>query len=356
MLYLESGYALLGSGIAVGIAIVLALVGHKMIFAAADRFVARTATPMDGHLVSYSRRPAKYMLPLGAALLVLRASPLSPTVRDPVVHLITLGLIACTGWLVLALVGAAEATVTDKYAINVADNLEARRIQTQIEVLHRIIIVIVSILTIAIMLMTFPTVRQFGQTLFASAGIAGLVLGLAAQSTISNLLAGLQIALTEPIRIDDVVIVENEWGKIEEIGTTYVVVRIWDERRLIVPLAQFIQKPFQNWTRQSAQILGTVFLYVDYSVPVEEVRQELHRCLEGTNLWDRRVWNLQVTNTSERALELRALMSAADASLAWDLRCLVREHLVGFLQAKYPSSLPKVRADVSGTALAAGAS
>jgi hypothetical protein len=355
MPYLENTYILLWAGIAVGVAIVLALVAHKIIFSAAERFVARTATAMDGHLVSHSRRPAQYMLPLLAALVTVRASPLPRIVEDPLLHLITLGLIACTGWLVLALVGATEAAVADKYSIDTADNLEARRIQTQIEVLHRIIIVIVSILTIAIMLMTFPTVRQFGQTLFASAGIAGLVLGLAAQSTISNLLAGLQIALTQPIRIDDVVIVENEWGKIEEIGTTYVVVRIWDERRLIVPLSHFIQKPFQNWTRQNAQILGTVFLYVDYSVPVEDVRNELHRCLQANENWDQRVWNLQVTNTSERTVELRALMSAADASLAWDLRCQVREHLVSFLQARYPSSLPKLRADVTGAALAAKA-
>ena len=356
MLYLENSYLFLWSGIALVIAIIVALVAHGIIFAAAEKFAARTSTAMDGHLVSHSRRPIKYMLPLGAALVVIRAFPLPPILQNPIAHVITLGLIACSGWLVLSLVGAAEAAIADKYTIDTADNLEARGIQTQIEVLHRILLVIVSILTIAVMLMTFPTVRQFGQTLFASAGVAGLVLGLAAQSTISNLLAGLQIALTQPIRIDDVVIVENEWGKIEEIGTTYVVVRIWDERRLIVPLSQFIQKPFQNWTRQNAQILGTVFLYVDYSIPVEQVREELHRCLEASDKWDQRVWNLQVTNTSERAVELRALMSAADASLAWDLRCQVREHLVAFLQANYPSSLPRLRADLSGTTMEAKAS
>jgi small-conductance mechanosensitive channel len=182
------------------------------------------------------------------------------------------------------------------------------------------------------------------------------VLGLAAQSTISNLLAGIQLALTQPIRIDDVVIVENEWGRIEEIRTTYVVVRIWDQRRLVLPLSYFIQNPFQNWTRQTSEILGTIYLYVDYSVPMERLREELNNCLKATSLWDGRVSVLQVTNATEKSIELRALVSAADASKAWDLRCLVREHMVSYLQKNHPSSLPKVRADVSGSAMAARAS
>ncbi|MGE0404662.1 MAG: mechanosensitive ion channel family protein [Candidatus Korobacteraceae bacterium] len=356
MFQLQGWYLLLWSGGVAVFAVSAALIAHKLFFSAAERFAARTTTTLDGYVVEHTRRPSRLLLPLVAVVLVIRVFPLPAILEGGVAHLLTLGIIACAGWLVLAVIGALEDTISDKYAIDNADNLTARRIQTQIKVLHRIVAVIISILTVAVMLMTFPSVRQFGQTLFASAGIAGLVLGLAAQSTISNLLAGLQVALTQPIRLDDVVIVENEWGRIEEIGTTYVVVRIWDQRRLIVPLSHFIQKPFQNWTRQTSEILGTVFLYVDYSVPVEDVRAELHRCLQESKLWDGRVWNLQVTNASDRSVELRALMSASDASLAWDLRCLVREYLVAFLQKNYPSSLPRMRADVQATPLAAKAS
>lgn len=196
------------------------------------------------------------------------------------------------------------------------------------------------------MLMTFPSIRHLGESLFASAGLAALVAGLAARSTFSNLIAGVQIAFTQPMRLDDVVIVEGEWGWIEEIRTTYVVVRIWDLRRLIVPLSYFIEKPFQNWTRQTADLLGTVFLYTDYTVPVEEVRQEIHRVLESSKRWDGKVWGMQVTNASERSMELRALMSAPNASVAFELRCFVREKLIQFLQEKYPQSLPKTRAEL----------
>jgi small-conductance mechanosensitive channel len=196
--------------------------------------------------------------------------------------------------------------------------------------------------------MSFPSIRQIGASLLASAGLAGLVIGLAARPVIANLLAGIQLALSGPMRLDDVVIIEGEWGRIEEITTTYIVVRIWDLRRLVVPLSYFIEKPFQNWTRSSSDLLGTVFLYTDYTVPVDEVRKELLRILDGAELWDRKVANLQVTDAKERTLELRALMSASDSGKAWDLRCQVREALVGFLQRNYPQSLPKVRAEVEG--------
>jgi len=168
---------------------------------------------------------------------------------------------------------------------------------------------------------------------------------MAAQRTIATFIAGLQIAVTQPIRVDDVVIVENEWGRIEEITLTYVVVRIWDLRRLVVPITYFIEKPFQNWTRVTADILGTVFIYVDYTVPIESIRAELQRILKSSELWDGKVCVLQVTNTSERTVELRALMSAADASTAWSLRCQVREKMVDFIQKNYPDALPKLRAE-----------
>ena len=183
--------------------------------------------------------------------------------------------------------------------------------------------------------------------MLASAGVAGIVIGFAAQKSLATLLAGFQIALTQPIRIDDVVIVEGEWGRIEEITLTYVVVRIWDLRRLIVPITYFIEQPFQNWTRVSADILGTVFLYVDYNVPVDAVRKELTRLLEASPLWDRKVNVLQVTDSKEGTVELRALASASDAGRAFDLRCDVREKLVAFIQQNYPESLPRLRASLS---------
>jgi len=195
------------------------------------------------------------------------------------------------------------------------------------------------------MLMSFERVRQLGTAIFASAGILGIVIGFAAQRSISTVLAGLQIAITQPFRIDDVVIVEGEWGRIEEITLTYVVVRIWDLRRLVLPITYFLEKPFQNWTRESADLLGTVFLYTDYTIPVQEVREELHRILQESELWDGKVWNLQITNMTEKSVELRALMSAQEASTAWNLRCEVREKLLDFIQSKYPGALPRVRAE-----------
>jgi small-conductance mechanosensitive channel len=204
----------------------------------------------------------------------------------------------------------------------------------------------ISVFALSVMLMTFPSIRNVGISLFASAGVAGLAIGMAARPMLSNIIAGIQIALTVPISIDDVVIVEGEWGWIEEIGSTYVVVRIWDLRRLVVPLSYFIEKPFENWTRRTADILGTVFVYTDYTVPVDEVRQELLRVLKTSDLWDGKTWGLQVTNASERSVELRALMSSANSSASWDLRCYVRERLIKFLQERYPQSLPRLRAEL----------
>ena len=212
--------------------------------------------------------------------------------------------------------------------------------------LKKVAVTIIGIVTLASMLMVFDSVRQFGASILASAGIAGIVIGFAAQRSIATLLAGFQIALTQPIRLDDVVIVENEWGRIEDITLTYVVVRVWDLRRLVVPITYFIEQPFQNWTRSSADILGTVFFYVDYGVPLDALRAELTRLLKASRYWDGKVNVLQVTDAKEHTLEIRALASAADASLAWDLRCEIREKLVAFIQHKYPESLPRFRASL----------
>jgi small-conductance mechanosensitive channel len=212
--------------------------------------------------------------------------------------------------------------------------------------MQRILAASIVVITVCLIFMSIPSIRQIGITLFASAGIAGIVAGLAARPALTNLIAGVQLALTQPIRIDDVVIVEGEWGWIEEIRMTFVVVRVWDLRRLVVPLSYFMEKPFQNWTRTKADILGTVFLYVDYAVPVQRVREELHRILKADDLWDGEVWGLQVTNATESAIELRALMGARNSEDAWNLRCHVREQLIGFLHREHPESLPRLRAEL----------
>ena len=189
--------------------------------------------------------------------------------------------------------------------------------------------------------------RQIGASLLASAGVAGLVAGIAARPVLGNLIAGLQIALSQPIRLDDVVVIQGEWGRIEEITGTYVSVRLWDQRRLIVPLQWFIENPFTNWTRNSSQIIGTVFLYVDYRMPLAPLREELARIVEHAPEWDGRVQVLQVTDATERAMQLRVLVSSLDSGLNWDLRCRVREGLLDFMQQHYPQYLPRARADVS---------
>ncbi|HDT14585.1 MAG TPA: mechanosensitive ion channel, partial [Firmicutes bacterium] len=214
---------------------------------------------------------------------------------------------------------------------------------TQVRVIVNIAISVIIVLTVSLILMSFSQVRHIGVSMLASAGILGIVIGFAAQKTLGNLIAGIQIAILQPIRLDDVVIIEGEWGRIEEITLTFVVVRIWDLRRLVVPISYFLENPFQNWTRTSADLLGTVFIYTDYSVSVDEIRAELDRILENNPLWDKKFKGVQVTDATEKTVEVRALMSTADSSKGWDLRCEVREKLLKFLQEKHPESLPRIR-------------
>jgi len=263
-------------------------------------------------------------------------------------HLVAILFVVAFSWFSMRAFRVASALIQRYYNLEKQDNLEARRVATHLELLRKVLNVLIVIVAVSIILMRFDPVRQVGLSVLASAGIVGIMLGFAAQRSIATLIAGIQIAVTQPIRIDDVVIVENEWGRIEEITLTYVVVRIWDQRRLVVPISHFLEKPFQNWTRTSAELLGTVYLYTDYQVDVEVLRKELQRIVEGTQLWDGRVVGLQVTNATERTLELRALVSARNSSDAWDLRCLVREKLLGFLREHYPGSLPKLRIEGEG--------
>jgi hypothetical protein len=324
----------------------VALAAHYVVFALFKRLTRTRGNQFYERLTKYECGPTRLLLPLLVLMAVIPWMPLAPDVVAHLNHAAGLAVIACVAWLLVALLDVLQDYISHRHALDLSDNLAARRVRTQVQVLRHIAVVVIVILTIAIMVMTFPNVRHLGESLFASAGLAALVAGFAARTTISSLLAGVQIALSQPMRLEDVVIIEGEWGWIEEITMTYVVVRIWDLRRLIVPLSYFIEKPFQNWTRQTADLLGTAFIYVDYTIPVDEVREELHRVLQSTKLWNGKVWNLQVTNTSATGLELRALMSAPSGPVAWDLRCYVREKLVAFIQQNYPQSLPRTRADV----------
>jgi small-conductance mechanosensitive channel len=256
-------------------------------------------------------------------------------------------LIISGAYILIRFVYGFEDFIETRLGLNESDNLEARRTFTQIRLLRRVLIAFISFTAIVVILLFLPGAREIGAGLLASAGIAGLVIGIAAQKALGNLLAGFQIAMTQPIRIDDVVVVEGEWGRVEEITLTYVVIRIWDERRLILPISYLLEKPFTNWTRESAEILGTVFLYTDYTVPVDALRAELDRIVEASTHWDGRVKGLVVTDSKPNSLELRALVSAKDGGAAWDLRCEVREGLIGFLQREYPDALPKIRAELS---------
>ncbi|MEV0734049.1 mechanosensitive ion channel domain-containing protein [Polymorphospora sp. NPDC050346] len=266
--------------------------------------------------------------------------------RQTVLHLLTLAIIGTVAWLVASLLLVSEDTALARFRIDVPDNRQARRIKTQIVMLRRVTIAVIVVLAVGAGLMTFPSVRGVGASVLASAGVIGVVAALAAQSLLGNVFAGLQLAFSDAVRLDDVVVVEGEWGRIEELTLSYVVVQIWDDRRLILPTSYFTTKPFQNWTRTRAAVLGTAEFEVDWSVPVQAMREELRTVCEGTELWDGRVCVLQVTDAVGGVVKLRALVSAADAPSLWDLRCLVREQLVNWLRDRQPTALPRMRTEV----------
>ncbi len=281
-----------------------------------------------------------------AMIIAIPVAPIDPGTARLLARILLIAVICLIGWAAIVTLKISADIYLRRFQIDTADNLLARKHYTQIRVLLRTADVLVVIVTIGAALMTFEPVRQYGVSLFASAGVAGLVAGLAARPVLSNLFAGVQIAMTQPIRIDDAVIVEGEWGTIEEITSTYVVVRIWDMRRLIVPLTYFIEKPFQNWTRESAALLGSAYIYVDYRAPVETIRQKLTEIVKQSTNWNGKVVNLLVTNANENTMELRCLMSASTAGMAFSLRCEVREKLIDFLQKEHPEALPRQRSDV----------
>lgn len=333
-------------------AILIGFFAHDTVFRLLAR-IRRKSPRENSHLIAIAQRlkqPARWVVIFGAVEAVIPLLPVPAAYNSIVLKTIAVLWCASFGWLMIACVYMVEDILLLRNDISTSENLRARRVRTQMQVLRRVAITLIVIADAGLILSLFQDSKiwHYGAGLLASAGLASLVLATAAKSTASNILAGLQIALTESIRIDDVVVVQGEWGRIEEITTSYVVVALWDQRRLIVPLTYFIEQPFQNWTRHTSELLGTSFLYVDYSVPVEALRQEFSRVLESTPLWDRRVRALQVTNLSEHTMELRCLSSARTSSEMFDLRCLVREKMIEFVRQNYPDAFPRTRFSAIG--------
>ncbi|HLT44928.1 MAG TPA: mechanosensitive ion channel domain-containing protein [Luteimonas sp.] len=329
------------------VALLLGLVVRQVLLGIARRARRHVDTHTFARVVRVIVVPAAVALPLLFLMLAVRSTPLSGKAITALQHWLGIGVLLCVAWLGVRVVEALQARILREHPVDVEDNLAARRIQTQTRVIARVIQGAIILVGVALALMTFPAIRQIGTTLLASAGIIGLVAGIAARPVFGNLIAGLQIALAQPIRLDDVVIVEGEWGRIEEITSTYVVVRVWDERRLVVPLQWFIENPFQNWTRTSAQLLGTAFLWLDYRTPMDEVRAQLQRICEEDPRWDGRVCIAQVTDTREHTMEVRLLVSARNSGDLFDLRCVVRERMIDFLERCHPQALPRLRADIA---------
>ncbi len=281
--------------------------------------------------------------------------PLSGDTRELLSHTLLIAAIIGISWFVMRIFMVFEQFILQHYASKVRENESARKISTHVSLARKIVNVLLVLLALAGVLMTFDTVRQVGLSILASAGIAGVILGFAAQKSLTTLISGIQIAITQPISIDDVVVVENEWGRIEEITLTYVVVQLWDQRRLIVPITWFIDRPFQNWSRTSPELLGTVFFYTDYTVNPATLRHELERVVASTPLWDGRVAKLHITNITDKSVEIRALVSAANSTNVWELRCLVREQLIEFIKNNYPGWLPKLTMEMEQGKVPGGA-
>jgi len=328
----------------IGIALAVGFTGWWLLMALTRRLKGRDYR--RARIARVISRPLAFALPLLLLVPALEATPLQGRWLDGSLRMLHIGLTACFIWLLVRAVAAGEQAILRDHPMEVADNLEARRVQTQTRVLSRVLMGAIILVGVSLILLTFPMVRQIGTALLASAGIIGLVAGIAAKPVFGNLIAGLQIALTQPIRLDDVVIVEGEWGRVEEIGSSYVVVRIWDERRMVVPLTWFIENPFQNWTRRSADLLGTAFLWLDYRAPIAAIRAELERICKGEALWDGRVCVTQVTETTDHTLQVRLLVSARNSGDAFDLRCIVRERMLDFLAREHPQALPRTRAEL----------
>lgn len=331
-------------------AIIVALIVHAVLFWMLRRMASRKTAHFGQSITRHAEKPTRWIFPLIAVLAILPGLPLTPRLMGALEHIVGLGLIAAMAWLVILVVEVSSDMITGRYRIDVSDNLTARSIQTQFRMLHRIVVVLVVIVTIAIMLMTFPAIKHIGESVLASAGLASLVVGLAMKGTLSNLVAGVQIAFAQPFRLEDAVVIEGESGWIEEIGTMYVVVRLWDLRRMVLPLSYFLDHPFQNWTyNRSTNLLAHCYIYTDYTVPVQALRDELTRILKSTPLWAGTVNGLQITELQQFGVQIRALMDARNSNDSGDLCALVRERMLDFVAKNYPDSFPRYRGEFQTT-------
>jgi small-conductance mechanosensitive channel len=326
----------------IALAVLLAIAAHAFLHAVARRSVPQRYAFMR-RLIERTWAPARLALIIFFVAAALPATPFSSETLGTLVHVLLVAFVVLVGWGAAVTINLGADFYLRRFSLDSDDNLLARKHFTQVRILERAAEILVFVLTAAGVLMTFEAVRTYGVSLFASAGVAGIVAGLAARPVLANLIAGIQIAVSQPIRIDDRVVVEGENGTIEEITASYVVIKLWDLRRMIVPLTYFIEKPFQNWTRETAALIGSAFFYVDYTVPVGRVREKLGEIVAASPLWDREVAKLQVTDVKENVVELRAIMGARTAGDAFELRCEVREQMIAFLQEEYPHALPRQR-------------
>ena len=324
------------------VVLVVACLVHAGVLAFLHRLF-RSRRPYLNRVIDATKNPIRLALLLLALAIALPTAPLGPDGKFIFVHCLVLGTICLIGWISLKALHVGANLYLRNFRVDVPDNLLARKHVTQVRVLVRVLDTIVVLLTLGFALMTFDTVRQYGISLFASAGVAGVIFGLAAQPVLSNLIAGIQLAMTQPIRLEDAVTVQNEYGWVEEITATYVVIRLWDLRRLIVPLNYFIQHPFYNWTRQAGANIGSVLLYLDYTAPIDRIRDKAVELVGQTEQPDGKLVNVQVTNTSAEAIELRLLVTAASVGDTSNLCAELREKLIGFLQREYPEALPRRR-------------
>jgi small-conductance mechanosensitive channel len=338
-------YWVIGLAIVIG-AVLVALTAHRVAKSVIRRLIGPNR-PVALLFLDRTSGPTRLALCLAAVALVLPIAPLNDTLRSELSHLFAVAVIALIGWISIRAVDMGAARYLQRFRLDTDENFLARKHVTQVRVFKRVIDTLIVIIAVAAALMTFESVKQYGVSLFASAGAAGLIVGFAARPLLSNLIAGVQIAITQPIRIEDAVIVENEWGWVEDIASTYVVIRLWDWRRMVVPLSYFIERPFQNWTRDAASLIGTVMLHVDYGADVGRIRRKLEEAAQQSKLWDGAVVNLQVVETHPQTIELRALISARNAPQSWDLRCEIREKLLAFIREEMPEAMPRERSFVA---------
>ncbi len=292
-------------------------------------------------------KPVSFFLILIVANFALQLINIPPNIFYTLNKTVDILLTISFAFILIGFVNVGQDYTMYIYDLKKQDNLKERKIRTQLQFLRKLFITLIIILTACAILLSFESMRKLGAGLLTGVGLGGIIIGFAAQKSLGNLLAGFQIAFTQPIRIDDVLVVEGEWGRVEEITLTYVVLNIWDQRRLILPINYFIEKPFQNWTRKSSDLLGVVFLYLDHTAPIDEMREELKEILKNAPLWDGRVAVVQITDVTELNIQVRVLVSAANSGQAFELRCIVREKLIEFIRKNHPSALPKTRAEIT---------